>query len=192
MSARTPTEPPPGASAPVRHPDAPAPGEAILSHYQQCFGCGVDHPTGLHITVTAGPGLTATAEFTVTEHHQGAPGLAHGGLLAAAFDEALGSLNWLLRRPAVTARLETDFLRPVPVDSRLFIAAEVLAVDGRKMYARAGGRLGATDGPLAVTAAALFIAVGLEHFAVNGRPSDVAAARAAAAGGHIRSYQVNP
>ena len=134
MNARPATEPPPGATAPPRHPQAPAPGERILSHYRQCFGCGVDHPTGLHMLVTAGDGLTATAQFTVTEHHQGAPGLAHGGLLAAAFDEALGSLNWLLRRPAVTARLETDFIRPVPVDSVLHIEARVVAVVGRKIY----------------------------------------------------------
>ena len=192
MNARPATEPPPGATAPPRHPQAPAPGERILSHYRQCFGCGVDHPTGLHMLVTAGDGLTATAQFTVTEHHQGAPGLAHGGLLAAAFDEALGSLNWLLRRPAVTARLETDFIRPVPVDSVLHIEARVVAVVGRKIYTGAQGRLGAVDGPLAVAASALFIAVELEHFAANGRAIDVEAARLAAGTGEIRSYQVNP
>ena len=136
--------------------------------------------------------MTADAEFTVTEHHQGAPGLAHGGLLAAAFDEALGSLNWLLRTPAVTARLETDFVRPVPVDSTLYIHAEVLAVADRKIYTRAQGRLGSVAGPVAVTAAALFVAVGLDHFSRYGRPADVEAAHAAAAGGQVRSYEVNP
>jgi acyl-coenzyme A thioesterase PaaI-like protein len=192
MSARVSTEPPADAVAPVRHPQAPAPGERVLSHYRLCFGCGADHPTGLHLQVTAGEGVTANAEFTVTEHHQGAPGLAHGGLLAAAFDETLGSLNWLLRTPAVTARLETDFVRPVPVDSTLYIHAEVVGVVGRKIYTRAQGRLGAPDGPLAVTASALFLAVGLEHFSNNGRPADVDAARSAAVGGEVRSYEVNP
>jgi acyl-coenzyme A thioesterase PaaI-like protein len=192
MSARPSTEPPADAVQPVRHPQAPAPGERVLSHYPLCFGCGADHPTGLHIMVTAGHGVTTNAEFTVTEHHQGAPGLAHGGVLAAAFDEALGSLNWLLRTPAVTARLETDFVRPVPVDSTLHIHAEVVGVAGRKIYTRAQGRLGAPDGPLAVTASALFLAVGLEHFSRNGRPSDVEAARSAATGGGVRSYEVNP
>ena len=33
-----------------------------------------------------------------------------------ALDEALGALNWLLLVPAVTARLEVDFRRPVPVE----------------------------------------------------------------------------
>jgi acyl-coenzyme A thioesterase PaaI-like protein len=192
MSGRPSTDPPPGAVVPQRHPDAPAPGERVLSHYGQCFGCGVDHPTGLHILVLAGEGVTVRAEFTVTEHHQGAPGLAHGGLLAAAFDEALGSLNWLLRTPAVTARLETDFIRPVPVGSALLIEAEVTGVAGRKIYTRAQGRLGAPDGPLAVTAAALFVAVPLEHFTRYGRPAEVAAAGAARASGDVRAYEVNP
>ena len=192
MPAHPSTEPPADAVPPVRHPQAPAPGERVLSHYGQCFGCGPDHPTGLHISVIAGDGVTADAEFTVAEHHQGAPGLAHGGVLAAAFDEALGSLNWLLRSPAVTARLETDFVRPVPVDSTLYIHAEVVAVSGRKVYTRAEGRLGSPHGPVAVTASALFLAVGLEHFTRHGRPADVEAARATAAGGQVRSYEVNP
>jgi len=190
MSSRTSTEPPVDAVAPVRHPQAPAPGEPVISHYRNCFGCGADHLNGLHITVVAGPGVTVTARFTVTDHHQGAPGLAHGGVLAAAFDEALGSLNWLLRTPAVTRKLETDFVLPVPVDTTLYIDAEVIAVAGRKIYTRASGRLGA-DGPVAVTASAVFVAVGLEHFSRNGRPADVQAARAAGAG-LVRSYEVNP
>jgi len=190
MSSRTSIGPPADAVAAVRHPLAPAPGEPIISHYRNCFGCGADHVTGLHISVTAGQGVSVTAQFTVTEHHQGAPGLAHGGLLAAAFDEALGSLNWLRRVPAVTAKLETDFLLPVPVDTTLYIEAEVVGVAGRKIYTRAKGRLGA-DGPVAVTASAVFVAVGLEHFTRNGRPADVEAAKAAGAA-LVRSYEVNP
>ncbi|MEY2823137.1 MAG: hypothetical protein RLZZ485_773 [Actinomycetota bacterium] len=36
--------------------------------------------------------MNLTGQFVVTDQHQGAPGLAHGGLLALAFDEALGKL----------------------------------------------------------------------------------------------------
>ncbi|MBI1351527.1 MAG: PaaI family thioesterase [Actinomycetales bacterium] len=153
---------------PMRAPNAPAPGEPIPSHYRWCFGCGSDHPTGLHMEMTAGEGLTVTGVFTVSEHHQGAPGLAHGGLLTVALDEILGSLNWLLAGPAVTGRLETDFRRPVPVGSQLFIDAEVVGVKGRKVFTRAVGRLGSPEGPVAVSAAALFIQVPLQHFVDHG------------------------
>ena len=110
---------------PERADHAPAEGERIPSHYRWCFGCGDDHPTGLHMELYAGAGLDTYGTFIVTGDHQGAPGLAHGGLLTTAMDEVLGSLNWLLAKPAVTAHLECDFRRPVPVGSILQMRAQV-------------------------------------------------------------------
>ena len=193
MSSPLPTAPPPEATRPERHPDAPAPGQPLGPHYLRCFGCGPEHPTGLHLQVVAGEGLTLRALFSVTEHHQGAPGLAHGGLLSTAFDESLGALNWLTRTPAVTARLETDFRRPVPVGTTLHIDAAITGVQGRKIWTAAVGRLDAWDGPVAVNAAALFLAVDLEHFRQHGRPEDVDAAVAEASVRRtVRSFEVNP
>jgi len=188
-----PTTPPPDAVLPERNPNAPAPGQPIPSHYSRCFVCGDSHDAGLKLDVVAGEGLSLTGTFTVGEHHQGAPGLAHGGLLTAAFDDALGSLNWLLSAPAVTGRLETDFRRPVPVGSTLHIRAEVVGVKGRKVFTKAVGRLGAPDGPVALTAAALFIQVPIEHFTSNGRPEDVEKAREdRAVRRSVANLEVNP
>jgi acyl-coenzyme A thioesterase PaaI-like protein len=193
MTRRHGTEPPSDACAPQRHPDAPAPGTEILSHYALCFACGADHPTGLRMRVRADTGVSTVAELEVGAYHQGAPGLAHGGLLAAAFDEAMGSVNWLLRIPAVTGRLETEFRRPVPVGTTLHLRARAVAVAGRRVYMEADGRLGSPEGDVAVTAAAVFVQVPLEHFTTHGRPEDVsAAARAAAESGVPRRYEVNP
>ncbi|MEW2403551.1 PaaI family thioesterase [Streptomyces sp. NPDC046862] len=169
-------KPPADASAPVRHPDAPAPGELLGAHYDQCFGCGGEQPHGLLLEARAGEGVSLTAEFTVQPAHQGAPGLAHGGVLASALDETLGSLNWLLRTIAVTGRLETDFVRPVPVGTALHLRARVVAVAGRKIYSTATGRIGGPDGPVAVRADALFIEVNVDHFVDNGRPEEIRAA----------------
>ncbi len=88
-------------------------------------------------------------------------------------DEILGSLNWLLAGPAVTGRLEVDFRRPVPVGSRLVVSADVVGVKGRKVFTRALGRLGDADGPVAVSAAALFIQVPLQHFVDHGTAEHV-------------------
>jgi len=123
--------------------------------------------------IFAQEGLGVSAEFEVTEHHQGAPGLAHGGLLAAAFDEALGSLSWLIRVPAVTARLETDFKAPVPVGRVVHIDAQIVGVAGRKVYTHAIGRLDGPDGQVVLTSGGLFIQVPLGHFQEHGRPEDV-------------------
>lgn len=121
--------------------------------------------------MTVGEGTTVFGQFEVTEEHQGAPGLAHGGLLACAMDEALGTLGWLLGTPAVTARLETDFRLPVPVGTILHMHSQCLGIDGRKIHLSSTARLNAPDGPIAVQAKAIFVAVDLVHFATHGRPT---------------------
>nr|WP_236569011.1 PaaI family thioesterase [Streptomyces microflavus] len=185
--------PPADAVAPVRHPDAPAPGELLGAHYEHCFGCGEGQPHGLHLQARAGEGVSVTAEFTVKPAHQGAPGLAHGGVLATALDETLGSLNWLLRTIAVTGRLETDFVRPVPVDTVLHLDARITAVHGRKIYSTATGRIGGPEGPVAVRADALFIEVKVDHFIENGRPAEIRAAMADPDQvKRARAFEVNP
>jgi acyl-coenzyme A thioesterase PaaI-like protein len=171
MAVSPSTTAPEGTPMPERHQLAPAIGSKIPSHFGHCFGCGELHPTGLHLVAYAGEGLDVSAQFTVTENHQGAPGLAHGGLLSLAFDEALGKLMWLLRAPAVTGRLETDFLKPVPVGSTLHITAEITGQSNRKVYTSAIGRLNAPDGEIAVKAAALFIVVTMDHF-MNNAPKE--------------------
>ncbi|MEI8056858.1 MAG: PaaI family thioesterase [Actinomycetes bacterium] len=187
------TTPPADAVLPKRSPVAPAPGEVVPSHYTLCYSCGSDHPSGLHISVIADEGMAVHASFTVTDLHQGAPGLAHGGLLSAAIDDALGSLNWLLSTPAVTGRLETDFRRPVPVGETLYIHAEIVGVKGRKVFCRAVGRLGSKEGPVAISASALFIQVPVEHFSDYGRPEDVERAREdRAVRGSLTNFEVNP
>ncbi|MEU6281782.1 PaaI family thioesterase [Streptomyces sp. NPDC047028] len=194
MSGSSPAlQPPADAVAPVRHPDAPAPGEPLGAHYEHCFGCGHEQPHGLHLEARAGEGVSLTAEFTVQAAHQGAPGLAHGGVLATALDETLGSLNWLLRTIAVTGRLETDFVRPVPVGTTLHLEAEVTAVAGRKIYSRATGRIGGPDGPVAVRAEALFIEVKVDHFIDHGRQEEIQAAMSDPDQiRRARAFEVNP
>jgi hypothetical protein len=72
-------------------------------------------------------------------------------------DEAIGLLLWSLGRRYVTARLETDYLLPVPVGTTLRIRAVCTGARGRKTYAQAQAHLGDLDGPVAVRAAALYV-----------------------------------
>jgi acyl-coenzyme A thioesterase PaaI-like protein len=134
-----------------------------------CIGCGADHPAGLHMRLWAGPGMTIEGEVTIDRNHQGAPGIAHGGLLSTVMDEILGAVNYLLWRPSVTVRLEVQFLRPVAVGSRLALRSELLGIEGRKVFAR--GRATLVDGDAeypAVDAEGLFLHVPLEHFREHG------------------------
>ena len=175
--ARVPsTTPPADAQSAQVHPDAPKPGDSIPypyhdAHVEYCVGCSQSHLFGLRMLSTVGEGSAVTSMFTVSEFHQGAPGLAHGGILTLACDEVLGHLMWLLRKPAVTGRLETDFLLPVPVGSVLHLSAEILGVSGRKVYSRCEGRLNAVDGPVAIRAQSLFVIVDMQHF-LDSAPED--------------------
>lgn len=68
---------PPVATDPAEiHPKAPAPGTALRSHYDECFGCGVDQAGGLRMTAQVVEGHVIRSTFTVGREHQGAPGLA--------------------------------------------------------------------------------------------------------------------
>jgi acyl-coenzyme A thioesterase PaaI-like protein len=191
--AATPTTPPDDALPPRRHPEAPLPGAALGEHYPMCFACGQQQPNGLHLRVFAAQGVGVTADFEVGPAHQGAPGLIHGGLLSLAFDEVMGALHWMLRVPAVTGRLETDFLRPVPVGRTVHLSARCVGVHGRKLYHRAEGRLDGPGGELVARAAALFVEVRLGHFAEHGRAEEVQAVL-----DHpeehqmLRAFEVNP
>lgn len=165
--------PVPVLTTPDRHPNAPAPGAAIPTHYPKCFGCGHDVPAGLRMTLTAAEDLRVTGQFEVTEDHQGAPGLAHGGIVAAAFDEAMGGLNWLLAIPAVTGKLEITFRKPIQIGQALFFDCEIVGVERRKVFNRGVARIGSLDGPIVAEASAIYVQVPLEHFVKHGRPDQV-------------------
>jgi acyl-coenzyme A thioesterase PaaI-like protein len=85
----------------------------------------------------------------------------HGGLVAAALDEACGLLATWYRFPAVTARIFVRYRRPVPINRPLELAAAVAGSRGRRI--RIAARL--SDGTeVLAEAKAAFLHVPLEHF----------------------------
>jgi acyl-coenzyme A thioesterase PaaI-like protein len=147
----------------------------------------------MHMKVVAGEGMTMESTLEVGEFHQGAPGLAHGGIIATAMDEAMGVLNRLLMNPAVTVHLEVDYVRPVPVGTVLHIRTEIVGRVGRKLYTAGAARLGSADGLVAVQAAALFLQVPLEHFVEHGNSDQIQAAiRERPGGAEAWQREVNP
>lgn len=178
MAASPSLELPADATVAARHEKAPAVGERIPVHSAVCFGCA-DIPHGLRLeswVADDGAGAAAVrSRMVLRPDQQGAPGLLHGGLLTSAFDEVLGSVVALVTRPCVTARLETDFRRPMPIGSTLWLRGRVEGRVERKLYASATAHLDAEDGPVVGTARALFLKVGMEHFLRNSRPEDLEA-----------------
>jgi acyl-coenzyme A thioesterase PaaI-like protein len=68
---------------------------------------------------------------------EGAPGIAHGGSVAAALDEAVGGVAWMLGHRVVVARLTVDFRTMVKLGTDATLEATLAGVDGRKVTCRA-------------------------------------------------------
>lgn len=94
--------------------------------------------------------------------YEGPPGCVHGGYIAAAFDEVLGSSQSLGGRPGMTGRLTVHYRSPTPLHTDLQFEAWVERVSGRKTQVQ--GRLHAGD-VLCAEAEGLFIAIDLAKMA---------------------------
>ena len=57
--------------------------------------------------------------------YEGPPGCVHGGYVAAAFDEVLGSTQSLAGRPGMTVRLTVNYRSPTPLHTELTFAGRV-------------------------------------------------------------------
>jgi acyl-coenzyme A thioesterase PaaI-like protein len=134
---------------------------AIPPHHDpSCFGCG--DPTGLRMTLPAEEGASRYASAVrFDERHQGGPGIVHGGIVAAALDEAAGLLATWYRFPTVTARIAVRYRRPVPINAELLARAWVESERGRAI--RVEAELADGDEVLAEAKGA-FLHVPLEHF----------------------------
>jgi len=78
---------------------------------------------------------------------EGPPGIAHGGAVASALDEAVGGVAWMLGHRVLVARLTVDFRAMVPLGVDATMEASITGIDGRKVSCRA--RLTADDTVLA-------------------------------------------
>jgi acyl-coenzyme A thioesterase PaaI-like protein len=130
-------------------------------HDPACWGCG-DAPGGIRLPQPAAEGLREyEAWFHFDERHQAGPGLVHGGLVAAALDEACGLLVTWFRFPAVTARIFVRYRRPVPINTELLVRATLSGERGRRLHADAD----ITDGTdVLAEERGAFLHVPLEHF----------------------------
>ncbi|MFB7718000.1 PaaI family thioesterase [Nocardia sp. NPDC058058] len=129
-------------------------------HHHGCFGCGPSNPASPRM-VFERRGDTVRGTFTMDERHQGAPGVAHGGIVAAALDEASGSILFPLRQPAVTVNLDVNFRAPARLGREFVVTSQLTAREGRKMFIDAV----LTDGDTVIaTSRALFLTVTQSHF----------------------------
>lgn len=131
-------------------------------HDASCFGCGEGNAAGLRMALPEQEGADRYQAYVrFDERHQGGPGLVHGGIVAAALDEAAGLLATWYRFPTVTARIFVRYRRPVAINTELLTRAWVESERGRRIHVQAELVDG---GDVLAEAKAAFLHVPLEHF----------------------------
>lgn len=116
-------------------------------------------PATLEVDLDAG---VIRGEVAFDAAFEGAPGIVHGGFVAAVLDEALGMACVFSGTQGMTGELTTRYPRHTPVATPLRVEARLVSVDGRKI--RTEGEI--THGDQVVAeGSGLFIAVDTEKFA---------------------------
>lgn len=98
----------------------------------------------------------ALARVNFGRSFEGAPGVVHGGFVAAIFDELLGFVQGFAERPGMTGTLTVIYRSPTPLFTDLHLEGTFDGLEGRKIYT--SGRLYAGDTLLA-EATGIFIAL---------------------------------
>lgn len=101
-------------------------------------------------------GETAVTRVVLGPAFEGAPGRAHGGVVAAVFDETMGAVLPVSGILAYTGSLSVRYLAPTPVGTPLEFRARLVSRQGRKVNIEAEGL---ADGEPFAEACGTFISV---------------------------------
>jgi uncharacterized protein (TIGR00369 family) len=119
-----------------------------------CFGCGDRNAEGLQIQFEI-DGWKVSGRFTPRKSHQGFPGVAHGGIAAAAMDEAMGWAMYAAGAWAMTARMQVKYRRPLTLGEEVIVSAETVRDRGKRLEAVA--RITTLGGEVIAEAEGLFL-----------------------------------
>jgi acyl-coenzyme A thioesterase PaaI-like protein len=119
-----------------------------------CFGCSPTRADGLRMQFRR-RGERIVSEQPIPARYHGAPGVAHGGIVATLFDEmCCAAAAWVFGGWVVTGELTVRYERPVPVETplqweshitstahpRYLVVEATVARDGERL-ARASSRI---------------------------------------------------
>jgi acyl-coenzyme A thioesterase PaaI-like protein len=123
---------------------------------------GAANPTSIDLDVDY-YGDEVVARVVLRRAFEGAPGRAHGGIVAAAFDDVTGFVIGQLRQPAFTGELTVRYLAPVPVDEPLELRARLDGRERRKLFISSEART--ETGDVVATCRAIYVTVDPTRFA---------------------------
>ncbi|HUT96743.1 MAG TPA: PaaI family thioesterase, partial [Dehalococcoidales bacterium] len=91
-------------------------------------------------------GREVKAKFTPGQYHQGWAGLVHGGIMSCLLDEAMSYAALHSGINSLTAKMQTRFKRPLPIDEPLTVTGSVTRKTRRLVETKAEIKL--ADGTL--------------------------------------------
>ena len=141
--------------------DAPADGAGMM-HYPDCVVSGPANPMGINIACHR-EGDDAVGTITLGAAFEGAPGRAHGGVVAAIFGDVMGFVLSIEQTPAFTGRLCVSYLAPTPIGVPLEFRARLRERDGRKLFIESTAST--ADGDKILEADGIFISIPADDFA---------------------------
>lgn len=134
------------------------PDHARLTSHVSRPGSGPGSPHGLDMVVHR-RGDKIEAMFILGASHEGAPQRSHGGIIALAFDDAMGFVLNVLKVMAFTGELKIRYHAPTPLHQELVLRAWLDRREGRKLFIDAELRENTPGAPVLASASALFIAI---------------------------------
>lgn len=131
--------------------------ERIREEYDRCFGCGRSNPLGLQLDGFERTASGIAVSWVPRPEYQGFDGILHGGVVAAALDEAMAWSAMLTHDVFVfTGTLDFRYAAKAPVDAAYRIDAAVTERRGRRIRIESQLFVVGQDKPVA-TASGLFI-----------------------------------
>jgi uncharacterized protein (TIGR00369 family) len=124
-----------------------------------CFGCGGANPSGMKLAFELDlDSGRASGRFVLGPRYGGGAGFAHGGVIAILLDEVMGKISKLLEERAVTAELNIEYRKPVPVDAEITVSGWQIEQKGRNRFRV--GEIHDAQGNLLVRGRGRFVVVG--------------------------------
>jgi hypothetical protein len=109
----------------------PQEGEEVFFAFDDagCFGCSSRNPAGLRLRFWR-RGDRICGDYSIPDRFHGAPGIAHGGIIAVILDEfSCAAIYFLRGERVVTGELSLRYERPCPVETPLRIQSWIQAQD---------------------------------------------------------------
>ncbi len=86
--------------------------------------------------------------------HEGPPGMVHGGIMSAAFDQLLAMCGTCNQLAGPTATLSIDFLKPTPLYTEIQFHCSIIKQENRKIFIEGES---VVNGEITCKASGLFI-----------------------------------